>query len=94
MIRLKRTSRRDFYFAWIEDDPVFQEIDQFLGVEHKQGEDWQIYDSHWPCTPHVTHLIINTDELADEFAEKFAKPEAGYHEDYEPSEWVANGVRA
>ena len=79
-ISLRRASKRDFYFSWIEDDPVFKEIDEFLCIEHKQGVDWQIYDSRMPMTPHVTHLHIFTDELADEFANKFNKPEAGYHE--------------
>ena len=90
MIHIKRTSKRDFYFDWVEEDPVFQEIDHFLGVEHEQGKDWELYDSHWPCTPHVTHLVIFIDELAEEFAEKFNKPEAGYHEDYEDSKWIQN----
>ena len=82
MINIKRTAKRDFYFAWVEDDSVFKEIDHFLGVEHKQGVDWEIYDSHFPMTPHITHLHIFTDELADEFAAKFNRPEAGYHEQF------------
>lgn len=88
MINIKRTSKRDFYFSWIEDDPVFKEIDHFLAVEHKQGQEWELYDSRWPMTPHVTRLHCFTDELGDEFAAKFNRPEAGYHEDYEPSEWT------
>jgi hypothetical protein len=87
-INLKRTSKVDFYFSWLEDDKVFQEIDHFLGVEYRQGVDWELYDPRWPCTLHVTHLVFFDVVLAEAFAKKFNRPDAGYHEDYEQSPWT------
>lgn len=91
LIDLMQTLPRDFYFKWVEDDPVFKEIDAWLPVDYKQGEDFELYDSHWPMTPHVTHLVIFKEEIAQEFVKNFAKPEAGYQNRIgEESEWVHN----
>ncbi len=91
MIDLMQTSQRDFYFKWIEDDPVFQAIDAWLPVEWKQGKDFELFDSHWPITPHVTHLVIFNEAAATAFVEKFCTAEAGYQNRIgEQSEWVHN----
>ena len=91
MINLMQTSPIDFYFNWDTDDPVFQEIDAWLPIENKQGVDFELYDSHWPQTPEVVHLVFLNEAAASEFVKRFKKPEAGYQDRIgEESEWIHN----